>query len=144
MARIIFLFLIRGGGSDLLDIQLQNPPPPIRFKRLFSTFQTITRDLVRTLLQDDDRVLFKSPLSSTRRLESLGFNQSTPKLKFLFECSPSERKSLGVHLLQLRLVFNRNMQILFLTGELKVLPSPFNFKRALASTTPFSSLPPSS
>ena len=108
MARIIFLFLIRGGGSDLLDIQLQNPPPPIRFKRLFSVFQCVTRDIVRNILHDDDRVLFKSPLSSTRRLESLGFNQSTPRLKFRFVCNPIKRKSLGVHLLQLRPSFSRN------------------------------------
>ena len=53
---LFFLFLIRGGGSDLLDIQLQDPPPPIKFKRLLSIFQCVTRDLARSVLHNDGRM----------------------------------------------------------------------------------------
>ena len=106
------------------------------FKRLFKTFQSIVRDVVRTLVVDADKALFKSPINPARRLECMGFNQSTPKLKFLVVTSIAEQKRMGILLLQLRPTFSKNMENLFITGELKVEPSHFVFKRALASRSP--------
>ena len=58
MARAIFHFFATRGSKELLEIQLQSPPPPIRFKRLFSTFKCVFRELIRTIRHEDDRVLF--------------------------------------------------------------------------------------
>ena len=128
-------------GSFFLECQTQETPPPIPFKRLFKTFQIITRDIVRISLHEDERPLFKSPLSAARRLATLGFAQSTPKTKFLVECNPSERKALGIELLRLRANFTKGMMTLFLTGELRIPPTTFNFKRKLAPIIPLSTLP---
>ena len=70
----------------------------------------------------------------------LGFNHSTPKLKFLIVLTQEERHHLSLRLLELRPVFNRNMRNLFLTGELKVEPCQMVLKRALASFEPISTL----
>ena len=139
---LIFLYFLRGGARSFLDIQMKEPPPPIFIKRLFKTFQSIVRDVVRYLVIDADKALFKSPISSERRLGPMGFMQSTPKLKFLAVISTAERRSLGILLLQLRPSFTRAMERLFITGELKIEPCHFVLKRALAPLVPLCALSP--
>ena len=121
---------------------MKEPPPPISFQRLFKVFQSIVKvkDIVRVTLIDSDKALFKSPINPQRRLEPLGFVQSTPKLKFLVVINDAERKSLALSLLRLRPVFSKSMEKLFITGELRVEPSIFKLKRALAPPDPLGPL----
>ena len=129
------MYFLRGGTSSLHNSQLEEPPPPLSTLRLFKFFQMVVRDLIRTNFVESDRPLFEAPLNPQRRLASLGFNQSTPKLKFLLVLNESERHHLGIQRLKLRPKFTNAMQALFESGELRLEPAPFRLKCAFATPT---------